>query len=278
MSQLDSIVKIPDLVQRCVELEMDSCAITDHGVVSGAISFYKACKEKGVKPLIGCEFYLAPTDDHTRAEKIEGLPPYYHLTTLAKNADGVRELYILSSRGFLEGFYHKPRISLPLLKEVGRNLIVMGACAKGPVCWNLLQGHPKQAEEYLGRLKDLFGEDFYIELMDHGLEWQAPLNQQLKELCSRFGVTWVPTNDAHFLMKEDHFAHCIMMCLQLKKKLDELEASGMQYSRECYVKSPWEMIKNHGAEACHRTVELAEKVDIQLELDKFSFPSFLPRG
>jgi DNA polymerase-3 subunit alpha len=253
---------------------MASCAITDHGVVAGAISFYKACKEKGVHPAIGCEFYLSPTDDHTRAEKIEGLPPYYHLTTLAKNAEGVRELYRLSSRGFLEGFYHKPRISLPMLEEVGKNLIVMGACAKGPISWNILNNNPTEAERYIRRLRDLFGEDFYIELMDHGLDWQKPLNVELERLCKDHGVTWVPTNDAHFLHRQDHFAHCIMMCLQLKKKITELQETGMQYPEECYVKSPREEILQWGLEACKRTVAVSEKIDITLELDKPHFPSF----
>lgn len=295
-------------MKRVKELGMEAAAITDHGVVAAAISFYKEAEKVGIKPIIGCEFYCSPTDDYqfkglkTSTARVKGLSAKddlteeeevelarlvktieeytpdeypaqqcYHLTALAMNADGVSQLYQLSSIGFLEGYYYKPRVSVKLIEEIGKDLIILGACAKGPVSWNLRTGRTKTAEEWAGRLKETFPGRFYLELMDHGLDWQESLNTNLESLSRRFKIPWVPTNDAHFLERNDHYSHCLMMCLQLKQTLDNLT---MKYPEECYVKSPEEMIRIFGEDSCRRTVEVAEMIDIHLELGKSVFPEY----
>jgi DNA polymerase-3 subunit alpha len=276
MSILDGIIKPSKLVNRIKDLGMDSVAITDHGVVSSSIQLYKKAKDCGIKPIIGMEAYLSPTDDHTLKEPLPNHPKQqcYHLTLLAKNVDGVSQLYQLSSKGYLEGFYYKPRVSIPLIKEIGADLIVMGACAKGPISWNFLQGKYKEAVQWLKYLKEMFGNDFYIEVMDHGLEWQPKLNKLLQDAADLYNIIWIPTNDAHFLNKEDHYIHSIMMCIQLKQTLDNLK---MVYPEECYVKSAEEMASIFGKESCKRTLEIAEQIDIELSLDKTIFPKFEER-
>jgi len=284
-SQLDSIIQIPKLIPLCREQGMRAVAITDHGVVSAAIRLYEeARKEKDkddnpvapIKPIIGCELYLAPTDDHTLREPLEGHPPQqcYHLTALAKNAAGVSQLYQLSSLGYLEGYYYKPRVSIKQIEEIGKDLILLGACAKGPVSWSLRNDNRAQAGEYLARLRDSFKDRFYLELMYHGLRFQEVLNEELLEMSRLYEVPWIPTNDAHFLSREDHYEHSLMMCLQLKKTLPELDEAKMRYPTECYVKSPEEMESYWGEDACRRTLEIAEQVDITLELDKQRFPLY----
>lgn len=272
-SALDGIIRIPDLVAYCKANGMKSVAITDHGVVAGAIRLYEECKKAEIKPIIGMESYLSPTDDHTLKEPLEGHPPQqcYHLTLLAKNEAGVKQLYKLSSIGFLEGFYHKPRISLKLIEEIGHDLIIMGACAKGPISWNLLNGNKEAALDWAVRLTNSFRGRFWIEMMDHNLNWQKSLNEALLEISKNLDIPWVPTNDAHFLKKEDHSVHQIMMCIQLGETLDNLS---MSYPIECYVKTPEEMISRWGKESCLRTVEISEMIDIHLTLDKPHFPIY----
>jgi DNA polymerase-3 subunit alpha len=273
-SALDSICKPDELVQRAKELGMNGIACTDHGVVAASIQLYKSCKKYEIKPIIGMESYLSPTDDHTLKEQLPDQPKQqcYHLTLLAKNADGVSQLFELSSRGFLEGFYYKPRISLPMIEEIGKDLIVMGACAKGPVCWNILNDHPLATRQWLERLSEAFRGRFYLEVMDHGLEWQRPLNAALEALANEFGLVTIPTNDVHFLKSEDHRIHTLMMCLQLKQTMETLT---MRYPEGCYLKSPAEMAELFGEETCKRTMDIAEQIDIELELDKAIFPEFV---
>jgi DNA polymerase-3 subunit alpha len=282
-SILDSTIQIKKLIPRVRDLGQRAVAVTDHGVVSGAINLYKECLKTVdkdgnsitlIKPLIGAELYLSPTDDHTRAEKIEGLPDYYHINLLALDAQGVSQLYKLSSLGY-EGFYRKPRVSLPLIEEIGKNLLVLGACVKGPVAWNIFVGEESRALDFLRRMKEMFGDRFYLELMDHGLEWQKPLNRELERLSHLMEVPWVPTNDAHFLTKEDHYNHSLWMCLQINKKLEEFLSEGkMVYPENCYVRGGGEMQELFGKEACLRTVEVAERINIELELDVPKFPIY----
>jgi DNA polymerase-3 subunit alpha len=272
-SILDSIIKIPELVARCKELGMKAVAVTDHGLMASAIRLYEECKKQEIKPLIGCEIYISPTDDHTLKEKIEDVPAQqnYHLVLLAINAEGVKQLYKLSSIGFLEGFYYKPRVSLKLIEEIGKDLIVTSACIKGPVAWNLAEGHREVAEKWLGRLKESFKGRFWLEFMDHGMEVQKRVNVLQEELSKKFDVPWIPTNDAHFLRREDHYIHNIMMALQHGQTLETLS---MNYSEETYFKSPEEMASLFGEEACRRTLDVEAMVDIQLELDVPHFPAY----
>jgi len=252
---------------------MKAVAVTDHGLMAGAIRLYEECKKQEIKPLIGCEVYISPTDDHTLKEKIEDVPAQqnHHLVLLAMNAEGVKQLYKLSSIGFLEGFYYKPRVSLKLIEEIGKDLIVTSACIKGPVAWNLAEGHQEVAERWLGRLKESFKGRFWLEFMDHGMEVQKRVNVLQEELSKKFDVPWIPTNDAHFLRREDHYIHNIMMALQHGQTLETLS---MNYSEETYFKSPEEMASLFGEEACRRTLDVEAMVDIQLELDVPHFPAY----
>jgi DNA polymerase-3 subunit alpha len=252
---------------------MKASAITDHGVCSGFIQHYKACKKEDIKCILGCELYLSPTDDHTLKEKREEFPAQqcYHLTALAKNAKGVSQLYELSSRGFLEGYYYKPRVSLPMIEEIGKDLIILGACAKGPVCWNIREGKEDIAQQWLVRLREMFKGRFYLELMDHGLDWQKELNISLRALSKKYEIPWVPSNDCHFLKKENHYEHSIMMCLQTKSTMENLP---MKYPEECYLKTPEEMAKIFGEDSCQRTVSIAEQITIELTLDEAIFPIY----
>ena len=286
-SLLDGLSKPLDIARKAKELGQKAIAITDHAVMAASIRLWKACQpekikegqpeawSKQIKPLLGCEVYLSPTDDHTLREPVEGQPNYYHLTLLAKNVEGVRDLYELSSRAHLEGLYYKPRVSLPMIEEKKKNLIVLGACVRGPVMWSVYKEDPTQARKWMGRLKDSFGEDFYIELMNHLLDWQTSLNKTVWELCKEFGVSWVATNDSHFTNREDHYEHSILMAMQLKKTLKEMKEEGkMLYSEECYIKSQEEMEAVLPLEGILRTREVAEKIDIQLVLDVQEFPEF----
>lgn len=288
-SALDSISPPKEIARRAKECDMPAIAVTDHGVVSAAISLYKACQPekkpsdenarwneawtKQIKPIIGCELYLSVTDDHTLKEPTPNVPKQqcYHLTALAKNATGVSQLFELSSRGYLEGYYYKPRVSLPMVEEIGKDLIILGACAKGPVSWNLREGNEAEAKRWLTRLKEMFPERFYLEMMDHNMKWQKDLNVALAAVSEAYEVPWVPTNDAHFIRAEDHYEHSLMMCLQLKQTLETLT---MAYPPDCYIKSPDEMITIFGEEACRRTVAIAEEVDIELKLGETFFPEY----
>ncbi len=261
---------------------MSAVAVTDHGVAAASVLLYTETQKKKdkegndlapVKPIIGMEAYLSPTDDHTLREILPDQPKQqcYHLTLLAKNAEGVKQIFELSSIGHIEGYYYKPRISLPLIEKIGKDLIIMGACAKGPVCWNIREGHYSAAEQWLTRLRDMFEGRFYLELMDHDMDWQKALNFELEELSNKFKVPWVPTNDAHFLNAADHYEHSLMMCLQTKETFESLT---MKYPENCYVRPPEEMISIFGQTACKRTLDIAEQVDIELTLGSTFFPEY----
>ena len=273
-SSLDSTIQIPQMIEKCEKYGMRAVAVTDHGVAAAIYELWKKTKDTKIKGIIGMEAYMSPTDDHTVREKLEDEPNYYHLNLIAKNAAGVKEIFELSSRGYLEGFYYKPRVSLKMVEEVGKNLIVLGACVKGPVNWNIYKNKPDKALLFADRLKQSFGDDFYLELMDHGLEWQAPLNKQVAVLANKLDINLVPTNDAHFLNKENHRIHTMMMCSQLKKNLKQLKEVNMMYPVDCYMKTPGEMKELFGEELCKKTLSVAEKVDIQLDFSKTLFPKF----
>ena len=273
-SALDSVLRIPQAIAKAEEYNMPAMAVTDHGVMAGTYELWKLTQKSKVKGLIGIEAYMSPTDDHTVKEKLENEPNYYHINLLAKNAEGVSELYKLSSLGFLEGFYYKPRVSLKLIEDIGKNIIVLGACVKGPVNWNIYQDKPEKAFQFTERMKMSFNGDFYLEVMDHGLDWQKPLNNSVMELAKKLDIPVVPTNDAHFLNKEDHEIHTLMMCNQLKKNLQQLKEADMMYPVDCYMKTPEEMNKLVGEELCRKTLEVAEKVDIELDYSKTLFPKF----
>ena len=196
-SLLDGANRIKDLPVRAKELGMKAIALTDHGVMYGAIDFYKACKKEGIKPIIGCEVYVAPRSRFDKEPNIDN--HYYHLILLAKNNEGYKNLSKLVSIGFVDGYYYKPRIDLEVLEKYHEGLICLSACLAGAVNQALLNGQEEKAEEVALWHKNIFGEDYYIEIQNNGIKEQVLANQKLVKLARKLDIPLVATNDAHYL-------------------------------------------------------------------------------
>ena len=279
-SLLDGSSKIPELVRRVKELGMDACAITDHGVMYGVIEFYKACKAEGIKPIIGCEVYVAPGSRFEKGKE-KSAERYNHLILLAENDTGHKNLMKLVSRGFTEGFYYKPRVDYELLSEYHEGIIASSACLAGIVPTKLRNGDYDGAKEEAMRLKDIFGENnFFLELQDHGLSEQKFVNQGLMRISSETGIPLVATNDCHYLYKEDAEAHDVLICIQTQKNVydeDRMKYEGGQF----YVKSPEEMeeVFHYIPEAIHNTEEIARRCNVEIEFGKYHLPQYpVPEG
>lgn len=279
-SLLDGSSKIPELVRRVKELGMDACAITDHGVMYGVIEFYKACKAEGIKPIIGCEVYVAPGSRFEKGKE-KSAERYNHLILLAENDTGHKNLMKLVSRGFTEGFYYKPRVDYELLSEYHEGIIASSACLAGIVPTKLRNGDYEGAKAEAMRLKDIFGENnFFLELQDHGLSEQKFVNQGLMRISSETGIPLVATNDCHYLYKEDAEAHDVLICIQTQKNVydeDRMKYEGGQF----YVKSPEEMeeIFHYIPEAIHNTEEIARRCNVEIEFGKYHLPQYpVPAG
>lgn len=279
-SLLDGSSKIPELVRRVKELGMDACAITDHGVMYGVIEFYKACKAEGIKPIIGCEVYVAPGSRFEKGKE-KSAERYNHLILLAENDTGHKNLMKLVSRGFTEGFYYKPRVDYELLSEYHEGIIASSACLAGIVPTKLRNGDYEGAKEEAMRLKDIFGENnFFLELQDHGLSEQKFVNQGLMRISSETGIPLVATNDCHYLYKEDAEAHDVLICIQTQKNVydeDRMKYEGGQF----YVKSPEEMeeVFHYIPEAIHNTEEIARRCNVEIEFGKYHLPEYpVPEG
>ena len=279
-SLLDGSSKIPELVRRIKELGMDACAITDHGVMYGVIEFYKACKAEGIKPIIGCEVYVAPGSRFEKGKE-KSAERYNHLILLAENDTGHKNLMKLVSRGFTEGFYYKPRVDYELLSEYHEGIIASSACLAGIVPTKLRNGDYEGAKEEAMRLKDIFGENnFFLELQDHGLSEQKFVNQGLMRISSETGIPLVATNDCHYLYKEDAEAHDVLICIQTQKNVydeDRMKYEGGQF----YVKSPEEMeeVFHYIPEAIHNTEEIARRCNVEIEFGKYHLPEYpVPEG
>ena len=237
-SLLDGANRIKDIPVRAKELGMDAIAITDHGVMYGVIDFYKACKKEGIKPIIGCEVYVAP---RKRTDKENGIDnKYYHLILLAKNNQGYKNLSKLVSIGFTEGYYYKPRIDLEVLEKYSEGLICLSACLAGAVNQALLNGNEKEAEEIALWHKRVFGEDYYIEIQNNGYKEQVLANQKLVKLARKLNLPLVATNDAHYLKKEDKYNHEVLLCIQTGKRMSDPDRMSFEEG-ELYIKSPEEM-------------------------------------
>jgi len=277
-SLLDGAVKIKQLAAKAKELGMPAVAMTDHGNMFGAIPFYQAMNGVGVKPILGCEIYLAPTEYHVKKE-IPNRKRNCHLTLLAKNNTGWDNLQKLTSIGHLEGqYYGKPRVDRDLLRQYSEGLICLSGCMVGPVNEWILAGNIERAREELELLIDIFGkEDFYLEIHDHGMEQQDTIRQQLLEFSQEYGLKLVAANDVHFLNKEDHSAHDALICIGTGKML--IDENRMRYSTEVYLKTPEQMrtIFADYPGACDHTLEIADKCDVTLTLDATSvekYPQF----
>lgn len=279
-SLLDGSSKIPELVRRVKELGMDACAITDHGVMYGVIEFYKACKAEGIKPIIGCEVYVAPGSRFEKGKE-KSAERYNHLILLAENDTGHKNLMKLVSRGFTEGFYYKPRVDYELLSEYHEGIIASSACLAGIVPTKLRNGDYEGAKEEAMRLQEIFGENnFFLELQDHGLSEQKFVNQGLMRISSETGIPLVATNDCHYLYKEDAEAHDVLICIQTQKNVydkDRMKYEGGQF----YVKSPEEMeeVFHYIPEAIHNTEEIARRCNVEIEFGKYHLPLYpVPEG
>jgi DNA polymerase III subunit alpha len=272
-SLLDGANRIKDLIKRVKELGMDSVAISDHGVMYGVVDFYKEAKKQGIKPIIGCEVYTAA---RTRFDKVSGIDSNSgHLLLLAKDNMGYKNLMKIVSLGFTEGFYYKPRIDMDVLKEYHQGIIATTACIGGDIPSLILEGKIDKAEALLLAYKEIFQEDFYIELQDHGLIEQKKANQKLIEFGKKHEIGLLATNDAHYLRKEDALAHEILLCIQTGKNINDEDRMKF-HGPEFYVKSPEEMEELFGniPEAIENTWKIADRCQVELDFDKLYLPAF----
>ena len=272
-SLLDGANRIKDLPVRAKELGMDSIAITDHGVMFGAIDFYKACKKEGVKPIIGCEVYVAP---RSRTDKQPGIDNhYYHLILLAKNNEGYKNLSKLVSLSFVDGYYYKPRIDREILEKYHEGLICLSACLAGEVNQALLSGQNEKAEQVALWHKKVFGDDYYIEIQNNGIKEQVLANQKLVQLARKLDIPLVATNDAHYLKREDAYNHEVLLCIQTGKRMSDEDRMKFE-TDELYVKSPEEMAEYFKAfpDAIENTVKIAEQCNVEFEFGHTILPNY----
>ncbi len=272
-SLLDGANRIKDLPKRAKELGMDAIALTDHGVMYGAIDFYKACKAEGVKPIIGCEVYVAPHSRFNKEPNIDN--KYSHLILLAKNNQGYKNLSKLVSIGFTEGYYYKPRIDLEVLEKYHEGIICLSACLAGAVNQALLNGENKKAEEIALWHKKVFGKDYYIEIQNNGIADQVLANQKLVALARKLDIPLVATNDAHYLKREDAYNHEVLLCIQTGKRMSDIDRMRFD-TEELYVKSPEEMIEYFKAfpDAIENTVKIAEECNVEFEFGHTILPNY----
>ena len=278
-SLLDGACRIAGLMDRVKELGQDAIAITDHGVMYGAIDFYKAAKAAGVKPIIGCEVYVAP---RTRFDKVHALDrEAYHLVLLCENETGYRNLSYMVSRGFLDGFYNRPRVDMELLREHHEGLIALSACLAGRLPQLLMQGDYEGAKKAALEHAEIFGKDhYYLELQNHGLPEQPKVNQQLVRLSEETGLPLVATNDAHYLRQEDAKIQDVLMCIQMGKTVDDTNRLKFE-TQEFYIKSEEQMRELFSAypEAIENTAKIAERCNVEFTFGKYHLPEFkLPAG
>ena len=279
-SLLDGSSKIGEITKRAKELGMDSLAITDHGVMYGVIDFYKAAKEAGIKPILGCEVYVAPG---SRFEKTPGESEdrYYHLVLLAENNTGYQNLMKIVSRGFTEGFYYKPRVDYEVLTEYHEGIIALSACLAGEVQRYLARGMYEMGMEAAKRYENIFGKgNFFLELQDHGISTQQYVNQQLVRMSEELNIELVATNDIHYTYAEDADAHDILLCIQTGKMVTDenrMRYEGGQY----YCKSPEEMAElfSYAPQAIENTYKIAQRCNVEIEFGVTKVPKYeVPEG
>ncbi|BAU23290.1 DNA polymerase III subunit alpha [Caldimicrobium thiodismutans] len=279
-SLLDGAIRIEDLVKRLAEYKMPGCAITDHGTLYGLIHFYNKLRGAGLKPLLGCEFYVAEGSRFQKKTNRKG-EAGRHLILIAKNEEGYKNLIKLGSRAYLEGFYYRPRIDKELLMEFHQGLICLSACLEGEIPHLLLQGLMDQAIESAQFYKNLFGEDFYLELQKNGLSEQEKVNTGLLEISEKLGIKVVATADCHYLDKEDAFAHEVLLCIQTGKTLNDTDRFKFN-TDQLYLASAEEMearFNEFPREILENTIEVFEKVNLELKFGTPLFPKArIPEG
>ena len=278
-SLLDGACRIGSMMDRVKELGQDAIALTDHGVMYGCIDFYKKAKEAGIKPIIGCEVYVARRGMEDRIYGVDN--EAYHLVLLCKDRTGYENLCYLVSQAYLKGFYGKPRVDLKLLRERHEGLIALSACLAGAIAQDLLQEDYDAARSYALELKDIFGEDnFYLELQDHGIPEQRAVNQGIMRLSRELNLPLVVTNDAHYLRREDSVIQDVLLCIQTGKTVDDPKRMKFQ-TDEFYLKSEEELrqLFPNCPEAFENTAKIAQRCNLDFEFHKYHLPSFpVPEG
>jgi len=279
-SLLDGLAKIKPLVKKTAELGMKSIALTDHGAMYGTIKFFNACQKGGIKPIVGCEIYMA---QKSRFDKQPGIDAdQRHLVLLAKNLKGYRNLMQIVTKAHLEGFYYKPRIDMEVLKEHSQGLIASSACLKGILPQLILSNQYAEAKKKAGEFLDIFGKDFYLEIMHHPkIALQAKANKGIIKLSRELGIPLIATNDVHYVEPEDAEAQDVLLAIQTQKTVNDTNRLTMLDSPDFYLRSPEEMAKifSEQKSALKNTVEVAEKCNLTIPLRKAVYPTYsLPKG
>src|ERR1700704_2467043 len=277
-SFLDGLVRTKELMKKAKEFKMPAVAITDHGNLHGAIEFYQEAPKAGLKPIIGCEAYMAPGAMKDRPTNQRDAA--YHFTLLAKNETGYRNLVKMISTAHLDGFHYKPRIDKELLAAHSAGLIGLSGCLKGEINMAIQSVNLSKARQSVAEFRDIFGaENFFLEMHDHGIEAQHKCNQMLPQLAREFGLGLVAANDVHFLERSHHETHDVMVCIGTGKMVQDERR--MRYLPELYFKSPAEMkeLFRDFPEAVANTLEIAERCDLNLEFGKSKYPEYpIPNG
>ena len=291
-SLLDGASRLSELVDAAARDEQPALGITDHGNMYGVVEFYRACHDRGIKPIIGTEAYMAHEHreerpvrrgkvDDTGGSTSQGAKLYYHLTLLAENEIGYKNLIQVASRAFLEGYYYKPRVDWEVLSQHSEGLIATTGCLGSHVNQALMQGTPKQALEHASRLRDIFGkESFFVELQDHGIPAQHENLKDLLEIGSRLEVPFLATNDTHYTHRSDAVSHDVLLCVQTGAHVadeNRLKFHGDQH----YLKSADEMRRlfKELPQACDNTLQIAERCDVEIKFGEPQLPAFpLPEG
>ena len=275
-SLLDSSLRHDAMFKRAEEYRMPAVAMTDHGNLFGAMEFYSKAKKYGLKPIIGCEVYVAPESMANKDDNFRLRDAGYHLILLARDDEGYKNLLQLVTKGYLEGFYYKPRIDKDLLAQYATGLIALSSCNRGEVAHHINRENIPRAVKMAGQYREIMGEgNFYLELQDHKLEWQEHINKELVDIGKKLDIPIVATNNCHYLEKGDFRSHEILLCLQTGKTMDDPHR--MKYhSDEYYFKSPEEMTElfRHLPEAIENTIKIAERCNLEMELGTINLPEY----
>lgn len=278
-SLLDGAGRLDKIMEKAKELGMSSIAITDHGVMYGVVDFYKQAKKYGIKPVIGCEVYVAARGMEDRDPKQDS--DQYHLVLLAKNETGYKNITNIVSLGFVKGFYYKPRVDMEVLRQYSEGIIAMSACLAGSVQQFILKGNYQRAKEEALAYLNIFGEgNFYLEIQDHGIREQALINQEMVRMSRETGIPLVATNDVHYISREDAQAHDVLLCVQTGKTVDDENRMKFQ-TDEFYIKSPEEMYElfKYAPEAIDNTVDIANRCNVDFTFGHIHLPKFdVPAG
>ncbi len=276
-SLLDGATRISSIADKALELGQDAVAITDHGVMYGAVEFYTALKEKGIKPIIGCEVYVAPRGRLSKEGKQDSSGN--HLILLCKNEIGYKNLSYMVSKSFIDGFYSKPRVDMELIRAHSEGLIALSACIAGKIPQLILAGSMAEAEAAALEFKSIFGDDFYLEVQNHGLDDERKANYGLKLISEKYGIPLVATNDVHYLERGDADTQSTLMCIQMNTQVSDGRPLGFE-TDEFYFKSAEEMkvLFAQFKDAVANTVKIAEKCNFDFEFDNLHLPDFRPEG